>query len=164
MKENDLLRLAEKEIEGLPDDGKERSISITVSGDNSGNIAIGGTHIVLESQRRKRTWADLTPTELQSALAKHRAQLRSSWLSFWVNTPAILLGICLTTMVAGLLSGWLLSLPSDLMPYLSVSVLAIVASLGLWLVQIRRPEAHLMQESRAYIDTIRAELRRRKYR
>ena len=55
MKENDLLRLAEKlgkEIEGLPDDGKERSISITVSGDNSGNIASGASALGRISHRQ----------------------------------------------------------------------------------------------------------------
>ena len=72
MKEDDLQRLSEllgKEIDALPKDGKERSISITVGGNNSGNISLGGTQIVFHPQERTRTWGDLAVSELLSHLA-----------------------------------------------------------------------------------------------
>lgn len=165
MKDDDLMRLADKlakEIEALPDDGKERSISITVGGSNSGNISLGGTQIVVNPQERKRAWADLTLSELKAELAYWQAHWRSGWRGYWLNIPCLLLSAGILLMAAGLLSGWLLTVPFENMPYVLAPTVVLMAILSTWVMRIRRVEGRLMQESQEYIDTIEAELRRRR--
>jgi len=165
VKEDDLQRLSEmlgKEIDALPKDGKERSISITVGGNNSGNISLGGTQIVLHPQERKRTWGDLAVSELLNHLDHWKAQWWSGWRGFWLNAPCLLLMLMLVLMVVGLLSGWLWSLGPQTMPYVLAPMIVLMAILSTWMMRIRRVEGRLMKDSQAYIDTIEAELRRRR--
>ncbi|PKF70427.1 hypothetical protein CW360_14100 [Pseudomonas fluvialis] len=165
MKDDDLQKLSEllgKEIDALPKDGKEHSISITVGGNNSGNISLGGTQIVFNSQGQKRTWADLAVSELLNHLAHWKAQWWSGWRGFWLNAPCLLLMLMLALMAVGLLSGWLLSLGPQTMPYVLAPTIILMAILSTWMMRIRRVEGRLMQDSQAYIDTIEAELRRRR--
>lgn len=165
MKDDDLMTLAEKlakEIEALPNDGKERSLSVTVGGNNSGNISLGGTQIVFSPQEKQRTWADLNTSELRAELVHWKAQRWSGWRGYWLNAPCVLLMIGIALMVTGVLSGWLLSLPHTTLPYVLAPTVILMAILSTWMMRIRRIEGRLMQDSQTYIDTIEAELRRRR--
>lgn len=162
MKDDDLMTLAEKlakEIDALPKDGKEHSISITVGGNNSGNIALGGTQIVLSQGEQQRSWVDLDAAELFAHLGHWRAQWWSGWRGFWLNIPCLLLMLLLVMMAVGLLSGWLLTLGPQTMPYVLAPAILLMAILSTWMMRVRRIEGRLMQDSQAYIDTIKAELR-----
>ena len=65
-------------------------------------------------------------------------------------------------MAIGLLSGWLWRLGPQTMPYVLAPLIVLMAILTTWMMRIRRVEGRLMRDSQAYIDTIEAELRRRR--
>ncbi|WP_312466981.1 hypothetical protein [Stutzerimonas nitrititolerans] len=165
MKDDDLMALAEKlgkEIEAMPKDGKERSISITVGGNNTGNISVGGTQIVFNPREQQRSWADLDLAELRAHLAHWKAQWWSGWRGFWLNMPCLMLIAGLMLLGAGLLTGWLLTLSPQTMPYVLAPSIILMAILSTWMMRIRRVEGRLMVDSQAYIDAIEMELRRRR--
>lgn len=165
MKDDDLLKVARAlsvEIDAQPKDGKEHAIKVLVGGNNSGNISVGGTQIVFNPREKKRSWADLDLSELRAHLVHWKAQWWSGWRGFWLNAPCLLLMVGLVLMAAGLLSGWLLTLSPQTMPYVLAPTIILMAILTTWIMRVRRVEGRLMQDSQAYIDTIEAELRRRR--
>lgn len=165
MKDDDLMTFAgqlAKEIEALPKDGKEHSLSITVGGNNSGNISLGGTQIVFSPQEKQRSWADLSDSELRSELVHWKTQWWSGWRGYWLNAPCLLLMVGLVFMAIGLLSGWLFNLSQTKLPYVMAPLIILMAILTTWMMRVRRVEGRLMQDSQTYIDAIEAELRRRR--
>ncbi|HEY0286274.1 MAG TPA: hypothetical protein VGC62_04585 [Pseudomonas sp.] len=165
MNDDDLMKMARAlaaEVEAQPQDGQERSISVTIGGNNGGHITIGGTQIVISSPERERSWHDLSTEELREHLEHWRAQWWSGWRGFWLNPPCVMLVLSLALVVAGLFSGWLLTLHINTMPYVSAVMLVTMAALSTWMMRIRRVEGQHMERSQAYIDTIESEMRQRR--
>ncbi|WP_312679852.1 hypothetical protein [Stutzerimonas nitrititolerans] len=166
MKDDDLMALAEKlgkEIEAMPKDGKEREISITVGGSNTGNISVGGTQIVVNSTAREPSWSDLDPADLRRQLAHWKAQVWSGHRGYWLNMPCFLILAIGLGLVWGIFTGALpvLSVAGSY-PLLPFVVLGVMLPLMLWLMNIRRVEARHIQDCQSVIDDIQAELRRRR--
>lgn len=168
MKHDELMELAEKiaaNIEEQPKDGRERSITITVGGNNGGHISIGGTQVVVGSKESRREWTDLTDEELRQELQYWSAQWWSGWRGFWLNIPAILLILALVAIAFGLITGLLLttSIPDiPYSPYSLIATMAAISGLAAWMMTIRRVEGLHMQRSRSHIDAVKAEIRRRR--
>lgn len=166
MKDDDLLALAEKlgkEIDALPKDGKEREISITVGGNNTGNIAVGGTQIVVNPATREPSWSDLDPADLRRHLAHWKSQLWSGHRGYWLNIPCILILSIGLGVVWGVITGTLPMLTlAGSYPMLPFIMLGVMLPLMLWLLSIRRVEGRHIQDCQSVIDDIQAELRRRR--
>ena len=166
MKDDDLMALAEKlgkEIDALPKDGKEREISITVGGKNTGNITVAGTQIVVNPAAKEPSWADLDPAALKKQLAHWKTQAWSGRRGYWLNIPCALLLVIGIGIAWGVFTGALPTLTlAGTFPLLPFVVLGVMFPLMLWLMNIRRVEARHIQDCQSVIDDIQAELRRRR--
>lgn len=166
MKEADLMALAEKlgnEIDSLPKDGKEREISLTVGGSNTGNISLGGTQIVVNPASHAPNWTELSVADLRAHLAHWKAQVWSGHRGYWLNIPCVLILLGGFGLAWGIFTGTLpgLTLTGNY-PWLPLVVLGVMLPLMLWLMSIRRVESRHIQDCQSVIDDIQAELRRRR--
>lgn len=155
--------LAEK-IGALPHDGKPHSLSVTVGGDQAGNISLGGTQINIQSvsPRPRKTWDDLDISELKVRLRYHRGEWWSGWRGYWLNLPCLLLLAVCVGMAGSLLLGYFpINNPQRTWVAMMV-LLPLIGLLGWWMTKIRRVEMRHMDNSQAIIDQIQAAMRRKR--
>lgn len=166
MRDGDLMEVARalaKEIEAQPLDGKERSISVSIGGTNSGHITIGGTQVVIgRSEPSRITWGDLSDEELNARLAQEKSQRWSGWRGYWLNPPCLLLILLGPGLAWGLLTGVMPSPLAGNIPVLPLVTMAVMLPLFIWMAGIRRVEARHIEDCQSTIDAIKAELRRRR--
>lgn len=136
-------------------------LQLNIHGNNYAPISLGagGSGGGGDELRPIHLW---TAEELRASLADYRAQWWSGFRGYWFNIPCLaLFGVLLgigSSLYAGVLP---VREPQSMWMVLAPCLLA-VAGLSFWLMNIRRIEGNLMAESRAAIDTIRTELRRRR--
>ncbi|MFU3244833.1 hypothetical protein ACM78Z_14585 [Pseudomonas aeruginosa] len=160
-----------KEINSLPKDGQPHAISVTVGGDQAGNISLGGTQINIQavstSPARVRTFDDYNAGELRERLRHYRKEWRSGLIGCWLNTPAVLMLLVLFGLVAFLAYLWskgygflAMNVEAIWIPVLVIGVL--LGGLGLWMDRVRRVEHLHMENAQEMIDQIQAALRKKR--
>lgn len=140
--------------EKIINSGGNTHLELTIQGDNYGPISVGRQQeLPLHAASRH---------ELSEALAYWRSQWWSGFWGFWLNIPCFLMLVLVVGIGVGIFTGFLLT--RDLQSLLMVAVPAMIAifGCGIWLNHIRRIEERVMAESRAAIDAIRTELRKRR--
>ena len=136
-------------------------VQLTIHGDNYGPISLGADSSSggSDDPRPIYLW---TVEELRESLAYYRAQWWSGFRGYWLNIPCMsMLGLMLgigSSLYAGVLP---IREPKSMWMVLAICIL-VIAGLSFWLMNIRRIEGNLMAESRAAIDEIKTELRRRR--
>ncbi|QZP26200.1 hypothetical protein [Pseudomonas mosselii] len=138
--------------------GGNTRLELNIQGDNYGSISMGGQGHSDEG----RPLHLASRQELTHALAYWRAQWWSGFRGFWFNLPCILMLVLILGIVAGLLTGVLVTSDPQQMWMLVIPMMAAILGCGLWMNHIRRIEERVMAESRAAIDAIRTELRKRR--
>jgi hypothetical protein len=164
LSDEDLKKLAvilAREIGSFPNDGKQHELSVTVGGDQKGNISLGGTQINIQAVR-ELTWDDLSPNQLRSQLKHFNSQWWSGWRGYWLNVPVVLMLALSIGLAFSLFQGYLPIDNPQRTWMVMVIVLPIMLILGLLMTKIRRVEARHMADSQATIDAIQAALRRKR--
>lgn len=144
--------------------GGNTHLELNIHGNNYGPISLGnaggGSGGGGHDERPISLW--LRP-ELDRALVYWRAQWWSSFRGYWLNIPCLLM-LALLFGVAGSLFAGILPIrdPQHMWWVLAPTVL-VMLGLSFWLTHIRRIEGRVMAESRAAIDAIRTELRKRRW-
>lgn len=179
--EERLARLADKVVEGLSsqplDEQPAPKAGIKIKG-NTGNINFGtqynigtlsvggggnggGSHDD-NGNVHVRPLHQWSVAELKATLAHYRSQWWSGFRGFWLNIPCVLMLALLFGVTGSLFAGILpISNPQHMWLVLAPTVL-VMLGLSFWLTHIRRIEGRVMAESRAAIDAIRTELRKRR--
>ena len=139
LSDEDLKKLASilaREIGAFPNDGKPHALSVTVGGDQKGNLSLGGTQINIQAVR-KLTWDDLGPTQLKSQLKQFNRAWWSGWRGYWLNIPVILMLAILVGLAFSLFQGYLpINDPQRTWMVLAI-LLPVMFALGLWMTKIR---------------------------
>ena len=138
--------------------GGNTRLELNIHGDNYGPISLGGGG---RNDGERPIYLCSRP-ELESALAYWRAQWWSSFRGYWLNVPCLLMLALLFGIAGSLFAGILPIRDPQSMWLVLVPTVLLMLGLTFWLTHIRRIEGHVMAESRAAIDTIRAELRKRR--
>ncbi|WP_339079059.1 hypothetical protein [Pseudomonas sp. TMP9] len=177
--EERLARLADKVVEGMSsqplDEQPAPQAGIKIKA-NSGNINFGNQYNIgtlsvgggrgsgdgCSGNVHARQLHQWSVAELKATLAHYRAQWWSGFRGYWLNIPCVLM-LALLFGVAGSLFAGVLPIrePQHMWLVLAPTVLAMLG-LSFWLTHIRRIEGRVMAESRATIDAIRTEIRKRR--
>lgn len=146
--------------------GGNAHLELTIHGDNYGAISVGGGGKGGGDGTRESVHVRPLPQwsveELKATLAHYRALRWSAFRGYWLNIPCVLM-LALLLGIAGSLFAGILPIrdPQHMWLVLVPTMLAILG-LSFWLTHIRRIEGLVMAESRAAIDAIRTELRKRR--
>tara|TARA_A100001518_G_C1225670_1_gene73998 strand:- start:4131 stop:4658 length:528 start_codon:yes stop_codon:yes gene_type:complete len=146
-------------LKDLPSDGEERTVSITIGGDNHGNITFGH-HITINSVPQENSQPrPLTEQEMRSKEGYAKQQRFNALVRSFVNIPNVLLVFFILMIVFALLSGhlWRLvsAIPSDWGMVVPLSVAVVMFPLAGWSFRIRKLEKVVIQEAQSTLDTIR---------
>jgi hypothetical protein len=149
-------------VNELPNDGQERAMTVTVGGDNHGNITFGN-HITIntaaEPQEEERP---LTDAELHSIKQQAKLQHRRAWMRSRFNIPTFLMLLILLAMGVALFSGYLWQVTTGQYPWI-VSVFGFAFLLtGLWAGRIHRLEKPIIQEAEETLAYVRQLQHRRR--
>lgn len=147
--------------------GGNTHLELTIHGNNYGAISVGGrgkggggdgggenVHV-----RPLRQWS---VAELKTALAHYRALWWSGFRGYWLNIPCVLMLTLLFGIAGSLFAGILPIHDPQHMWLVLVPTMLTLVGLSFWLTHIRRVEGLVMAESRAAVDAIRTELRKRR--
>lgn len=139
--------------------GGNTHLELNIHGNNYGPISLGSGSSAGSGEQPLYLWSR---SELDRALTYWRAQWWSAFRGYWLNIPCVLM-LALLFGVAGSLFAGILPIrdPQSMWLVLAPTLLTILA-LSFWLTHIRRIEGLVMAESRAAIDAIRTELRKRR--
>lgn len=150
-------------IKDLPSDGEERTVSITIGGDNHGNISVGHhfTFTTVEAPReeepRPLSDVELNVIKKQATQQRWRAQFRS-----WVNVPVGLMLLVLLAMGVALFSGYLWQLTTGQYPWAVTGFGFAFLLAGLWAGKINRLEKPLIKEAEEKLEFVRQMQHRRR--
>lgn len=162
-----LDELAEKISElvnTLPNDGEERQISVTIGGDNHGNITFGN-HITINTasapQKEERA---LTDVELRSLEANARREQRAAFMRSYFNLPLALMVMVSIAVITSLVSGYLWAIVSMTSHPWTVPAIfaAVFLPLAFWARRIIELEQPILQEAKATLEYARQMRHRRR--
>lgn len=159
----ELARTLAEEIEGLPNDGQERELTVKIKG-NNGSVNVGGIHVSITAppQSEPQTWNDLTASQLNEALNYHLAERVDATRAAWLNLPIFMMTAVLVLLVYGLFSGLFFRLDIAWAPYLLAPFIIGFSILVFWVSRVQRVEFMRINESQEFIDAIRVALRRKR--
>nr|WP_300309240.1 hypothetical protein [Halomonas sp.] len=150
-------------VNELPNDGRERAMTVTVGGDNHGNITFGN-HITINTaveppeQERPLTDADLRAIKHQATRQQRHALIRS-----YINVPFVLMTLIAAGVIASLLSGHLWQLVNGGSPWLVPAVFgAVFMPIAYWAAQLKRREQPLIREAKDTLEYVRQMQHRRR--
>lgn len=86
----------------LPNDGRERQMTVTIGGDNHGNITFGN-HITIHAAPVAEPEPERAPPsdeQLREMERQAKQQQREAWLRSWCNVPSLVLLGVLAILVA----------------------------------------------------------------
>lgn len=121
---------------------------------NNFNISVGSN-----SFRPLYEWS---VAELRATLSHYQSQWWSGFRGYWLNIPCILMLALLFGVTGSLFAGILPTRDPQHMWLVLAPTVLVMLGLSFWLTHIRRIEGRVMTESRAAIDAIRTELRKRR--
>lgn len=161
-------------LESLPNDGKERQMTITIGGNNQGTVVMGPSITINPPPESPRKPQDMSTHELQNLKDNWKMEVRSAFRRKWFSAP-VLIGITLLITLLGMLL-WQISELSigDLgsiasqnkgtniitVPILIGFALLFLASVS-WFERVRKIEDRLIKENKEQIESINVLLRRR---
>lgn len=148
-------------IKDLPSDGEERTVSITVGGDNHGNIILG--HHITVNPPVETNAEPLTTEQLKAMVDQGKREARQSWLRNRLNIPTAIMIFMLGLAITGLLSGYFLSVPMSTFNILLMGGGVIFLGAGFWANRIGEVERGIFKQARARAIEAKQELQRRRF-
>lgn len=146
-------------LKDLPSDGEERTVSITVGGDNHGNITFGHHITINTPPQEKKPSRPLTEQEMRAEVSYAKQQRLNALVRSFINIPNALLVLFFASFALSLFSGHLWQLMSVIPPnwgmVLPISVGVVIFPLAGWSFYIRKLERAIIQEAQHTIDNIR---------
>ncbi|MCL7930452.1 hypothetical protein [Halomonas llamarensis] len=149
-------------IKDLPSDGEERTVSITVGGDNHGSIIVGH-HITVNPPAEAKEEKPLTIDELREIVEQGKREARQSWIRNRLNIPTGIMFFLLGLAITGLLNGYLLSVPMSTFNMLLIGGVVIFLAAGFWASRIGDVERGIFQQARQQTLQAKQELQRRRF-
>ena len=150
-----------KELD-LPSDGEERTVSITVGGNNDGNITLGH-HITINPPADAHAAPPLTTEQLREIAEQSKREARQSWLRNRLNIPTAIMFFLIGLAVTGVFSGYLLSVPMSTANLLLIGGGIIFFIAGVWANRIGEVERGIFKQARARAIQAKQELQRRRF-
>jgi len=149
-------------VKDMPSDGAERTVSITVGGDNHGNIILGH-HITVNPPADAKEERPLTADELREIVEKGKREARQSWLRNRLNIPTAIMFFLIGLTVTGLFNGYLLSVPMSTFNLLIIGGGVTFLAAAFWANRIGEVERGIFQQAREQAIQARQELQRRRF-
>lgn len=135
-------------------------VEVNIQGDNYGPISLDTP--ARADRHEERPINRYSQTELTEILRRWRSQWWSGWRGYWFNIPCMLLVALMCSLVGILFTGLLPVADPQFAWKILVPTILIMLVLAFWMDRIRRVEAQVMAESRAAINAIELELRKRR--
>ncbi|MBK5145959.1 VCBS domain-containing protein [Budviciaceae bacterium BWR-B9] len=169
----DLANQLAETLSQLPDDGKERQLTVTIGGSNHGTVVMGSQITINTESKRTRSPGEMRSDELYELKNRYVSEIYSARRKKWVSTPAIVMLMMMIFLVSLLL--WCFS------PLLSGVPLRVILShppvminesiLLIWVIifaasayffdKIRKVQDRLIRNNKEYIESIDVELSRK---
>lgn len=157
----DKFKEAAKEVD-VPSDGEERIVSITVGGDNHGNITLGH-HITVNPPADANAAPPLTTEQLREIVEQGQREARQSWLRNRLNIPTAIMFFLIGLTITGLFNGYLLSVPRSTFNMLLIGGGIVFIAAGVWAKRISEVERGIFQQAREQSIQAKQELQRRRF-
>lgn len=143
----------------LPNDGKERQMTVTIGGDNHGNITFGN-HITIHAAPAAEPEPErkpLTGPQMHAMEQRARAQQRSAFIRSWFNVPLTLMILIAAGVIVALFKGYLWQLINTFeYPFLMPAFFgAVFLPLAYWAARIKRLEQPIIRDAEQTLEAIR---------
>lgn len=156
---------AVKELD-LPSDGEERTVSVTVRGDNHGNIVLGH-QITVNTPPQEKPPRPLTEQEMRAKERYAKQQRFNALTRSFINLPNVLLVLFIALVTFMFFSGQLWQLvsvvPTNWSMLVPLSAAVVMLPLAGWSFRIRQLEQGVIREAQDTLDTIRKIRHRRRF-
>ncbi|WP_140921062.1 hypothetical protein [Limnobaculum xujianqingii] len=172
----DLANQIASTLESLPNDGKERQMTITIGGNNHGTVVMGSNITINPPPERVREPQDMSTSELQQLRENWQVEVRSAFWRKWFNTPSLIVFALLIAMLGmilwpisefsarGIASALLQNNETNILTFpVVIGFASLLLASGIWFDRVRKVEDRLIKENKEQIDNINVILRRRGY-
>lgn len=159
---DDLATRLSEMVNEMPNDGLERAMTVTIGGDNHGNITFGN-HITINAAPEAKRDKHLSDDELREIVEQGRREARQSWLRNRLNIPTAIMFFLIGLAITGLFNGYLLSVSMSTFNLLVIGGGIVFIAAGFWANRIGDVERGIFQQARERSIQAKQELQRRRF-